>query len=119
MGILSAWWKIVTSIGPARRAGRQGDLLFRFYLIKALDDIGVFEFLADSRAYGEILADFGLTDSEYTREVLETPGERPRRMLRPLTERYVHPQVHFPSLDEVLRKVDPRHSGPSPRWPEG
>jgi hypothetical protein len=44
MGILSAWWKIVTSIGPARRAGRQGDLLFRFYLIKALDDMGVFEF---------------------------------------------------------------------------
>jgi len=119
MGILSAWWKIVTSIGPARRAGRQGDLLFRFYLIKALDDMGMFEFLEDSRAYGEILAEFGLADSSYTREVLERLAKDRENVIMAADGRYVrNPKVPLPKLDALLAAT-PKHIQPYVTLAEG
>ena len=72
MGSFGAWWHLLTSVGPGLRAGRQSDTMFRYYVHQSLADIGFFEYLAEPRTYGEILARFGFIESEYTREVMET-----------------------------------------------
>jgi ubiquinone/menaquinone biosynthesis C-methylase UbiE len=109
MGSIGAWWHLLTSVGPGLRAGRQSDTMFRYYVHQSLADIGFFKYLAEPRTYGEILARFGFIESEYTREVMETLVNDSHKVLQQTDGAYrVHPQAHFPSLDEVLRKVDTR-----------
>jgi ubiquinone/menaquinone biosynthesis C-methylase UbiE len=109
MGKLGAWWHLLTSVGPGLRAGRQADTMFRYYVQQSLADVGLLEFLRQPRSYGEILARFGFIDSEYTREVMDTLVMDPRHVLMLNGGHYsLHPQAHFPLLDEVLRNVDPR-----------
>lgn len=119
MGQLKAWWRIVKSIGPAKRAGRQGDQLFRFYLIRALDEIGVFHFLEQPRSYGEIVAQFGLIDGDYTREVFERLARDRRNVIVLSDGRYaLNPKVPRPTLDEVMAAT-PKHIQPFVTLAEG
>jgi ubiquinone/menaquinone biosynthesis C-methylase UbiE len=119
MGLLKAWWKIISAIGPARQAGRQGDLLFRFYLIKALDDLGVFDFLREPRAFGEILAEFDLVDSDYTREVFHRLAGDRENVIMAADGRYaLNPKVPLPKLDELMAAT-PRHIQPYVTLAEG
>jgi len=109
MGKLGAWWHLLTSVGPGLRAGRQSDTMFRYYVHQSLADIGFFEYLREPRTYGEILARFDFIDGQYTREVMDTLVKDPRHILLLNEDRYsLHPQARFPSLDEVLAKVDTR-----------
>jgi ubiquinone/menaquinone biosynthesis C-methylase UbiE len=109
MGSIGAWWHLLTSVGPGLRAGRQSDTMFRYYVHQSLADVGFFDYLSQPRTYGDILARFGFIDSEYTREVLETLVTDKRKILVRSDGAYrMHSQARFPSLDEVLRKVDPR-----------
>ncbi len=71
MRLIHALWHIVSGAGPLLRAGRQGDQLFRYYVLKVLADEGFFEYLQEPRTYGQILAKFGFVDSEYTRSMIE------------------------------------------------
>jgi len=109
MGKLGAWWHLLTSVGPGLRAGRQSDTMFRCYVHQSLADIGFFDYLREPRTYGEILARFDFIDGEYTREVIDTLVKDPRHILLLNEGHYsLHPQARFPSLDEILTKVDPR-----------
>jgi ubiquinone/menaquinone biosynthesis C-methylase UbiE len=108
MGKLGAWWRVLSTAGPGLRAGRQFDSLYRYYVSQSLAEIGFFEFLSQPRSYGEILVQFGFLDSDYTREVLDTLVKDPHGFLVLADGAYrVHPKAYFPSLDEILRKVDP------------
>lgn len=119
MGVLSAWWKILRSVGNARRTGRQADQLFRFYLIRALDELGVFRYLQEPRAYGEILAEFDLTDSIYTREVLERlANDRMNVIVASDGHFSVNPKVPLPKLDELMAST-PKHIQPYVMLAEG
>ena len=119
MGAVRAWWKILTRVGPARRTGRQADRLFRFYLIKALDDLGVFRFLQEPKAYGEILAEFGLADGDYTREVFERLAKDRENVIIAADGRYaLNPKVPLPKFDELMA-VTPRHIRPYVTLAEG
>ena len=53
------------------RAGRHTDQIFRYYVLKALGEIGLFDYLAEARTFGEIASHFQFEDLEYTHEVLE------------------------------------------------
>ncbi len=109
MGKVGAWWHLLTSVGPGLRAGRQSDTMFRYYVHQSLADIGFFAYLREPRTYGEILARFDFFDGDYTREVMDTLVNDPRHILVLNDGHYsMHPQVRFPSLDEILRKVDAR-----------
>jgi ubiquinone/menaquinone biosynthesis C-methylase UbiE len=109
MGSVQAWWHLLTSVGPGLRAGRQSDTMFRYYVHQSLADIGFFEYLRQPRTYGEILAHFGFIDSEYSREVMDTLVNDSRRILLLNDGHFrLHPEVTFPSLEEVLRKIDAR-----------
>lgn len=119
MGVLSAWWKILRSVGNARRASHQADQLFRFYLIRALDEMGVFRFLQEPRAYGEILAEFNLTDSRYTREVLERlANDRTSVIVASDGNFRLNPKVPLPQLDELMAST-PKHIQPYVMLAEG
>ncbi|MBM3190977.1 MAG: hypothetical protein FJZ90_19945, partial [Chloroflexi bacterium] len=109
MGMLGAWWHLLSSIGPGLRGGRQADAQMQFFVHQSLADIGFWEFLREARTYGEILARFGFLDSDYTREVMDTLVNDPRHTLTLNDGRYsLHPDARFPSLEEVVRKSDAR-----------
>ncbi|MCK5053141.1 MAG: hypothetical protein KAR65_02615, partial [Anaerolineales bacterium] len=65
MRLLKAYWHIFKSAGSAMKSGRQNDLIFRHFVLETLDKLGFFEYLRQPRAYGEILAEFGFSESEY------------------------------------------------------
>jgi SAM-dependent methyltransferase len=109
VGKFWAWWHLLSSVGSGVRGGRQADILHRFYVHQSLADIGFWEFLREPRTYGEMLARFEFIDGEFTREVLDTLVKDPRHILLLKNGHYgLHPQARFPSLDEILARVDPR-----------
>ena len=119
MGQLKAWWRIIRRFGPAQRTGRQADLLFRFYLIRALDEIGVFHFLEQPRSYGEIVAEFGLIDGDYTREILQRLAGDRRNVIVFADGHYaLNPKVPRPTFDELVATT-PKHLLPFVSLAEG
>ena len=119
MGQLKAWWRILRRFGPAQSTARRADLLFRFYLIRALDEIGVFHFLEQPRAYGEILAEFGLIDGDYTREVLQLLASDRRNVIVLADGRYtLNAKAARPTYDELVA-VTPKHMQPFISLAEG
>lgn len=91
----------------AMKSGRQGDRIFRYFILETLAKLGLFEFLQQPRAYGEILAEFGFSDSEYTREVFNTLLHDSNNVIIYNSETYVeNPEVPIPSLESILARTD-------------
>lgn len=104
-----AIWHILKAIGPAPRAARQGNRIFRYFVFKALDDAGVFRFLEQPRTYGELLAEFGFIQNEYVDDLLATLSADPASPMAQNGGLYhLRPGVPMPSLDEILATTDPR-----------
>jgi ubiquinone/menaquinone biosynthesis C-methylase UbiE len=106
---IRAWLRILSAIGPAMMAGRKGDMIFRFYILNALQKVGFFDYLEQPRTYGDLLARFQFVDSEYTRELLkmmtmdqENPIDHKEGIYRRNLE------VAIPTLEEVLAQVPKR-----------
>jgi ubiquinone/menaquinone biosynthesis C-methylase UbiE len=98
---LKVWWVIMTQIGRLGTVSRQADLWIRHFLIEALSDQGLFEYLSRPRSYGEIVARFGFVDSRYTREVFATLSSGD--VLVQKDGRYqVDPNVSLPDRDELV-----------------
>ncbi|MES0338868.1 MAG: class I SAM-dependent methyltransferase [Anaerolineales bacterium] len=109
MRLLKTWWTIFKSAGSAMRSGRQGDQIFRFFILKTLGNVGFFEFLTQPRTYGEILAEFGFSESEYTQEVFNTLLHDSKNLIVHDDGIYaLNPDVTIPSLASILAKTDPR-----------
>jgi ubiquinone/menaquinone biosynthesis C-methylase UbiE len=72
LDVLKVWWVILTQVGPISGARHQAELWIRLFIIEALQEMGLFDYLKEPRNYGQIVAHFGLVDSRYTRDVLET-----------------------------------------------
>lgn len=106
---LKAWWRIVSAIGSGMKAGREGDRIFRYYLINALDSVGLFDFLREPRTYGDILANFGFVDNEYTRDLISTLCMDKQNVIfldNGLYQRKM--DVPLPSLDVILANTPRR-----------
>ena len=104
-----AIWHILKAIGPAPRAASQGNRIFRYFVLKALDDVGVIRFLQTPRAYGELLTEFGFTQNEYVDELLATLVKDPSSPITMNGQSYLlKPGATIPSLDELLAETDRR-----------
>ncbi len=107
MRLLKTWWTIFKSAGSAMKSGRQGDQIFRYFVLETLGKLGFFEFLQQPRAYGEILAEFGFSDSEYTREVFNTLLHDSNNVVVQNSGTYaVNRDVPVPSLESILARTD-------------
>lgn len=107
MRLLKTWWTIFKSAGSAMKSGRQGDQIFRYFILKTLSKLDFFEFLQQPRAYGEILAEFGFSDSEYTREVFNTLLHDSNNVIIQNSGTYVvNRDVPIPSLESILARTD-------------
>ncbi len=67
IGLVKAYWILLSQVGDARRLGREIDLLFRHCVLEVLTKEGLFEYLKTPRSYGQVLAEFGYVDHAYTR----------------------------------------------------
>jgi ubiquinone/menaquinone biosynthesis C-methylase UbiE len=109
MRALRVYWHILSSLGTALQAGKQADQIFRYYVLETMRDIGVFDFVKNSRTYGEILQKFGFTDNEYTREVMGTLVNDRHNVLTSNSGNYLeNPDEPLPILEAVLEKTTPQ-----------
>ncbi len=91
------------------KSGRQNDLIFRHFVLETLDKLGFFEYLRQPRAYGEILAEFGFSESEYTQDFFNTLLHDSHNVIFQNSGIYaVNPDVSLPSIESILAKTDPR-----------
>ena len=112
MRYLKPWWLLLSRVGSAMGAGRQADRFFRYYAIKTLGDEGLFEYLREPRTYGQILAEFGFVDGDYTREVLETLATDKHNVIVQADSHYVlNPDQPLPELEKIVSRVDPNLRG--------
>ena len=85
---LRVWWVILTQVGPIGKSSRAAEWWMRFYVIKALEREGLFDYLLEPRNYGQIIAHFGFVDSPYTRDVLDTLSSEKHHTLIKERDRY-------------------------------
>ena len=106
---IKIYWRLFRLFGNAMRTGRQTDQIFRYFVVKALDDIGLFAFLDQPRSFGEIMSHFQFQDREYAQEVLEILNLDKKNLISSNSDRYVNnPEVALPDFDEIMGKADPR-----------
>jgi ubiquinone/menaquinone biosynthesis C-methylase UbiE len=104
---INAWWQIFKAVGGGMKTGRQIDQLFRYFVLESLHDIDFFAYLSRPRSYGEILAEFGFIDSDYTRELFGTLVNDPHPLLLENNGVYsANPEQRIPSIEEVLTGTD-------------
>ena len=105
---LRAWWYVIANIGPSMGLARQLDDLFRYYVLKALDIDGLFEYLAEPRTYGHILAEKGYVDSEYTRNMLDILVNDRKPMITKEGNQYRRTDLQIPVLEELVGSTPQR-----------
>ena len=111
-------WRIMFELGPARNIGRSFEEYFRYYIIRTLDEEGLFEYLSEPRDYGQILAHFGYRDSNYARELMDLLAVedlysgKARNVLIKERNRYrTNPDQPLPTFDEILARSGERYQG--------
>jgi ubiquinone/menaquinone biosynthesis C-methylase UbiE len=101
---LIAWWYIVTGIGSALKAGRQADILFRYYVLTTLEKIEFFSYLSQPRAYGDILTKFRFEDNDYTKDVFKILVSDHQNILSLNSDLYSYnPSAERKDLEEILQ----------------
>lgn len=84
-------------------------MIFRFYILNALESVGFFDYLSEPRTYGDVLARFSFIDSEYTREMLTVMAmDRQNPVIHEDGVYRRNPEVPVPKLDQVLAEVPKR-----------
>jgi ubiquinone/menaquinone biosynthesis C-methylase UbiE len=103
---IKVWWVILTQVGPLGRTGRQADLWIRHFIVETFQREGLFDYLAEPRNYGQIIARFSFVDSPYTREVLATLSSGRESPLTVEGGRYrVNPTALALDRDELVRRT--------------
>ena len=109
---LKVWWVILTQVGPLGSTRRYSDMWIRLFVAETLDEEGLFDYLAEPRNYGQIIARFGFVDSPYTREVLEALCSGKDNLLIKEDGRYRrNPDVPLPTFDDVVQHTPKRLHG--------
>lgn len=106
---LNVLYYLLTSAGPVMRGGRQMDQIFRHYVLKILSNEGLFDYLQERRTYGQILAEFGYVDSEYTREVLNTVANDSHNVITQENNTFQRNKAEaLPELAALMQRIDKR-----------
>ncbi|MEM7112459.1 MAG: class I SAM-dependent methyltransferase [Chloroflexota bacterium] len=109
MRVLRVWYYLLSNVGNGMAAGRQADKLFRFQVMRVLNEIGLFDFLETPRTYGQLLTEFGFVDTDYTREVFETLCSDKEKVI--LKENNLYRRNFdqpVPTRETVLKNTDKR-----------
>jgi ubiquinone/menaquinone biosynthesis C-methylase UbiE len=100
---LKIYWRLFRLFGNAMRGGRQLDLIFRYFVVNALDGIGFFEFLNQPRSFGEIMSNFRFEDSVYAKEILDILVSDKENLVSSTSEGYVRNiSKQMPELDQIF-----------------
>jgi ubiquinone/menaquinone biosynthesis C-methylase UbiE len=100
------WWVILAEVGPLGVVSRQADQWIRYFVIEALEEYGLFDYLEQPASYGQIVARFGFVDMTFTRGVMETLSSGRESPLVLEDGRYWrNPKVQFPTLEELSRRT--------------
>lgn len=106
---INAWVTILLGVGSAIRLGRQADELFRFHVLDALAKEGVLDYLKEPRTYGQILAEFGFVDSQYTRELFDIlVTDKHPILLKEENLFRLNPNESLPDLRQTIARTDKR-----------
>ena len=109
---LKVWWVILTQVGPMGKSSRAAERWMRLYVIDALRQAGLFDYLEEPRNYGQIIARFGFVDSSYTRDVLETLVDERQNLLVKERDRYRrNSHVALPTVEEVRKRTREQFDG--------
>lgn len=105
-----AWWQILKAAsGTVMRGGRQVDLYFRYFVLRNLDEAGLFNYLEEPRTYGQILAHTGFSDNKFTRELLDVLAADRNNVIIAEDGHYrINPEVPLPTIDTIVGKTDKR-----------
>lgn len=100
------WWVILAEVGPLGMVSRQADEWIRYFVIEALKELGLFEYLEEPKSYGQIVARFGFVDMAFTRGVMETLASGRQSPLIEEEGRYWrNPQVQLPTREELVQRT--------------
>lgn len=102
------WYHIMRNIAPSMRLGRQADRLYRYFVLKTLDDDGLFKYLEEPRTYGHILAELGYADSEYTRGMLDILLNDHEAVISKDGSLYQRTALALPRLEEIIDQTPKR-----------
>jgi ubiquinone/menaquinone biosynthesis C-methylase UbiE len=101
-------WRIFRSFGSFMKGGRQTDQFFRYFVVKALDEIGLFDYLREPRTFGEIMSHFQFEDVGYTQEVLEVFTHDKKNLINCDSGRYVRNLAEpMPEIAQILDAANP------------
>lgn len=107
--VLKVWYYLLTNVGNGMAAGRQADKLFRFQMMRVLQEMGLFKFLEKPRSYGQLLTEFGFVDSDYTRELLKTLCADKDNVIVCTDNLYqLNPEWPVPTRESVIKDTDKR-----------
>lgn len=106
---LRVWWIVITQMGGVMRVSNQVDELFRYHVLKALANEGLFEYLEQPRVYGQILAEFGFMDTDYTRLLFGIlVGEKHNMLVQEGVIYHTNPYQRLLQFEQVARQTDKR-----------
>ena len=106
---IKVFWRLFRLFGNAMRGGRQLDQIFRYFVVKALDNLGLFDYLNQPHTFGEIMSHFEFEDREYAQEVLEILALDNKNLIWSNSDQYErNSAVPIPVFDQILGKTDPR-----------
>ena len=106
------WWVLLTQVGPLGASSRYSDMWIRLFITESLEEEGFFEYLAEPRNYGQIIARFGFVDSPYTREVVETLSIGKGNVIVREGDRYRrNSDVPLPTQEDVARRTPEKFHG--------
>ena len=101
------WWVVLKEVGPFGMLSRQTDRWIRYFVIEALEEQGLFEYLQQPRSYGQIVSRFGFVDIPFTREVIATLTSGRKPLVLKEDERYRrNPDVQLPTYEELVRSAE-------------
>jgi len=105
---LKVIWGLFSQFGGFSKGGRQTDQFFRYFVVKALNDIGLFEYLNEPRTFGEILSHFQFEDAGYAEEILKVLALDRRNLIISNSDIFVRNHaVPLPDLDTLLDSSNP------------
>ncbi len=109
MRALRAWLSIIKSVGSGARAGRQGGEIFRYFVFKALSDVGFLDYLEVPRTYGELIAEFEFEDGGYFQALMNTLINDKENLIVQNHNHYVrNHDIPMPDLKTIMRKTHHR-----------
>jgi len=100
------WYRLLTGLGDLIRLSRPIDEIFRYYVLQTIQEECVFTYLREPRTYGQILAEFGYFDTDYTRLLFDIlTDEKEKTIFKENGVYRINPEFKMPILQNVVGQL--------------